>query len=485
MRSLLLGGGLTLLLSAFGLLADIWEARAQTAQDENKPRIRQTSPPDPTLRLEDFLRRVDRFYPKLLGADADRRTAAEKRRAKRGAFDTVVSYSTDTLTYNSEGKPKTGLTNQVAVEVPTRYGAKFFAIANLNTGDVKAPDSLTGAGGQYIIGVKLPLLRGAGINPKAADEQRAIVGVGLADQEFAGTRLEILLKAANVYWKWVANGRKLQAAQDLLKVAEIRYKAIKDEFEAGARPGIDVQEAEQEVARRAGNLRKAERDFQEQTFALSLYLWDDDGERTPAPPFAALPELFPAPAGLSEADILNGRQKALENRPELKEVRLNRRLFDVDLRLARNDRQPNVDLVFNPGIDTGANNIGNTMKAGILFSVPLERNDATGRINEARLKLTKNEQDEKLTRATIVTEVDDAANAVNKARERYIEAQREYEKALIVEQGERDKLAAGDSTLFLVNQRERATFEAFTRVIDVQAEYEQFIALFRAVTAQF
>lgn len=485
MRSLLLGGGITLFLSAMGLLADVWEARAQSTRTEDKPKLRTITPLDPTLRLADVLRRVDRFYPKLIGADADRRTAAEKRRAKRGAFDTVVSYATDTLTYNSDGKLKTGLTNDVAVEVPTRYGAKFFAIASLNTGDVKAPDSLTGSGGQYAIGVKLPLARGAGINPKAAEEQKAVVGIGLADQEFSGTRLEILLKAANVYWKWVANGRKLQAAQDLLKVAEARYKAIKEEFEAGARPGIDVQEAEQEVARRAGSLRKAERDFQEQAFALSLFLWDDDGERSPVPPYESLPELFPAPTGLTDEQIIKGRQQALDNRPELKEVRLNRRLFEVDARLARNDRLPNVDLVVNPGIDTGANSIGSTMKAGILFSLPLERNDATGRLNEARLKLAKNEQEEKLTRATILTEVDDAANAVNKARDRYIEAQREYDKAVIVEQGERDKLAAGDSTLFLVNQRERSTFEALVRVIEIQAEYEQFIALFRAVTAQF
>ena len=486
MRSVLIQGGMSLCLMALGLLGEIWESKAQKANpSESKSAIQPAKPLDPTLRLDDVLRRVDRFYPKLIGADAQRRTAAEKTRAKRGAFDTVVSYGTDTLTYNSAGKLKTGFTNDVAVEFPTRYGAKFFAIAGLNTGDVKAPDSLTGSLGQYSIGVKFPLLRGAGINPKAAAEQQAILGEGLADQEFVGTRLEVLLKAASVYWKWVANARKLTAARDLLRLAEIRYAAIKEEFDRGARPGIDVQEAEQEVARRAGNLRKAERDFQEQTFALSLFLWDDDGQRSPAPAYANTPELFPAPAGLTPEQIVEGRKTALANRPELKEIKLNRDILNVDLRLARNDRQPSVDLVVNPGIDTGLNSIGNTMKAGILFALPLQQNDATGRINEARLKLAKNDQEEKLTRATIITEVDDASNAVNKARERFQEAQREYDKAVIVEQGERDKLTAGDSTLFLVNQRERATFEALLRVIDIQAEYEQAVALFRAVTAQF
>jgi hypothetical protein len=42
-----------------------------------------------------------------------------------------------------------------------------------------------------------------------------------------------------------------------------------------------------------------------------------------------------------------------------------------------------------------------------------------------------------------------------------------------LETGERKRFAAGDSTLFLVNQRERATAEALGRLIDIQLEYQQ------------
>ncbi len=473
-------------LMALVFLGEVRETNAQEASPQESKFFAQSSRPlDPTLRLDDVLRRVDRYYPKLIGAEAERRSAAGKTRSKRGAFDTTVSYSTDTLGYNSDGKLRTGFTNNITIERQTRFGAKFFATVDLNTSAVKSPDSNTGFGGQYGVGVKLPLFRGAGTNPKAAAEQQALLGEGLADQEFVGTRLDVLLKASTVYWKWVANARKLTAAGDLLRLAEIRYKAVKEEVEAGVRAGIDAQEAEQEVARRAGNLRKAERDLQEQANALSLFLWENETTQSPVPPFVAVPELLPLPTGLTDAQIVAGREAALKNRPELKDLRINREILNVDLRLARNDRQPTVDLVYAPSIDTGINSVGNTMKAGILFSLPLERNDATGRINEARLKLAKNAQEERLTRATIITEVNDVANAVNKARERSLEAQREYDKAVIVEQGERDRLAAGDSDLFRVNLRERATFEALLRVIDIQAEHEQFLALFRAVTAQF
>ena len=53
-----------------------------------------------------------------------------------------------------------------------------------------------------------------------------------------------------------------------------------------------------------------------------------------------------------------------------------------------------------------------------------------------------------------------------------------------VEDGERKRFAAGDSTLFLVNQRERATAEALGRLIDNQLEYQQaLLALDAASTA--
>jgi hypothetical protein len=38
---------------------------------------------------------------------------------------------------------------------------------------------------------------------------------------------------------------------------------------------------------------------------------------------------------------------------------------------------------------------------------------------------------------------------------------------------------------FLVNQRERATAEARIKLIEIQAEYEQAVAAFRAATVQF
>jgi outer membrane protein TolC len=124
------------------------------------------------------------------------------------------------------------------------------------------------------------------------------------------------------------------------------------------------------------------------------------------------------------------------------------------------------------------------MKAGISLGLPLRQRTAVGRIQEAELKLEKLSLDLQLERQRVLTEVDDSVSAVRQTYQRYVAAMQELELARRLEQGERERFSLGDSTLFLVNQRERATAEAAVKVIALRAEYEQSLALFRAVTTQ-
>jgi outer membrane protein TolC len=85
----------------------------------------------------------------------------------------------------------------------------------------------------------------------------------------------------------------------------------------------------------------------------------------------------------------------------------------------------------------------------------------------------------------ILVEIDDAVSVINTVYQRYQAAERELRLAQQLEQGEREKFALGDSTLFLVNQRERATAEAENKLIDLQLEYQQGIVTLRAASVQY
>ncbi|MFN0087789.1 MAG: TolC family protein [Blastocatellia bacterium] len=444
------------------------------------------------LTLEELINFVDLYHPKIRGLDTERRIASAKRLEKQGAFDPVIHTGADWLRFNTEfdgltrrGKVATMNLADAGVEMLTRYGIKIAAGARYNLGKVKAPLSPTGDGGEYFLEFKIPFFRGARINEKVAAERQAFLGEPLAEAEFRLSRLDLILKAANNYWDWVASKQKLDVARQLLDLARFRAGAVRDRVAAGDLPQIDSVEADLEVQRRQGAIVKADRDLQKAAFKLSLFLWSPNGLPSPIPEEGNVPATIPPPVGFTDDQSTAGQRLALERRPELKMVSLGREITRIDLDLARNQRLPAIDLAFSPGRDAGFGGIGNTFKAGLNLSLPLRQRTADGRIDASLLKFEKLGFDLVNERQRITIEVLDAVSAINTAFERYRVAEQEVELAQRLEEGERVRFTLGDSTLFLVNQRERATAEARVRLIEIHAEYEQAVAAFRAATVSY
>lgn len=444
------------------------------------------------LTLDELIKAIDLYHPKLRGADISRRIASAKRLEKQGAFDPVIFAGYDYLRFNTDldpgtlrGKPASSNLTDAGFEILTRTGLKIGAGARYNLGKIKAPLSPTGDGGEYFLSIKMPLLRGFRINEKAAAEQQAFLGEPLAETEFQQTRLELLLKGAEAYWDWVGARQKLDVAVNLLDLAKFRAGAVRDRVNAGDLPEIDGVEAELEVQRREGARVKAERDLQKTAFKLSLFLWAPSGMPSAIPEPANAPVSIAAPIAYSDDLSAFGQRTALDRRPELKAIAINNDITQIDLDLARNQKLPALDLVLSPGRDTGIGSIGNTVKAGASFSLPLRQRTAEGLIAQASLKIQKLAFDLANERQRITTEVLDAISAINTATSRYLATLAEVNLARQLEEGERTRFELGDSTLFLVNQRERATAEARIKLIEIQAEYEQAVAAFRAATVQF
>ncbi len=452
-----------------------------------EPRAPLPAPEEP-LTLTGLLQTVEETHPRLRGAEAERQAATARRVARQGAFDLNLVAGSDTQRYNStstRGKVANAYTTDAGAELLLRNGVKVYAGARLNAGAVKAPDSQTGTGGEYVAYVAVPLLRGLGINPKSAVERQAILGEPLANERFRRTRLDTLSQAGNAYWEFVAAGQRLLVARELLRVAQTRANATQKRAELGDLPRVDALEARQEVERRFGGLTRAERDVQRGAFRLAQFRFALDGTPLPLLTEGAVPReaALPTPIPITPSEQEAARQLAIATRPELPANQLEQRIVGVDRDLARNDRKPSVDFVFSPGADTGSSSIGGTLKAGLAFTFPLGQREATGRLSEANLRLQRLEQEALLLQNQIRLEVDDAVSSVNLSVRRYNAAVRELDLARQVESRERDRLRLGEGTLFLLNQRERGTAEAASRVIDTRAEYFQALLSFQVASA--
>ncbi|CAN5152863.1 TolC family protein [soil metagenome] len=443
--------------------------------------------PIKNLSFETFIQLVNNHYPKLLSADAERQIAGAKRLEKSGAFDPVLTSVNEYLRVQdiiNPGKAKDAVHNESRVELLTRSGIKVFTGLRLNPNDTKTPFLPTGRSGEYYAGMTMPLLRGLKINEKTALEQQAKLGEPIAAQIFGLTRLEVLLKAAATYWDWVGSKARIDVAKSILSLSQMRVEQVKGRVQKGDSPAIEIAESEQEIQRRQALLIKTEREYQKASFALSVFLWDEAGSPKNLPTLQDVPVLTPLPTLMTNSEWSEGRRLALERRPELKRIGLEREQAKVDLRLAQNQILPAVDAYLTQGADTGKQGIGFVMRGGVAVSMPLRQRTARGLMQAAQLKMQKLNFDEKTEKFRIQTEVDDTVSAINTSWERYVATSSEVQKAQEVEAGERLRFAAGDSTVFLVNQRERTTAEAKIRLLEIHVEYLQALAAFKAVSCQ-
>jgi outer membrane protein len=428
-----------------------------------------------TLTLQDFLQQVRTNYPKLISLGLNRNISAAKLLEKQGAFDPQLSANTNFVEYNDtgkRGKQVESFASDAQLSIATPLGLKLYTEADYTRGKVKSPDSATGDDGAYSLGIKMPLLRGFIVNEKSTQLRQAKTGVPLADKTYRKETLDLLETAGRQYWDWVAASRRVQVLKDIVTLAQDRSTATKTRAEAGDIAMIETIEAQQEVARRQGQKTKGDREFQKENYKLALYLWKQ-GVPDALPTRESVPQNEARPILMDDAAWSDSREQALQKRPELEELALQRALVIQDKRLAKNQQLPAMDLAIVPQIDAGDRGIGPNMKAGVTIMIPLRTRTASGQIQQAELKLQKISLEAALTVQKIVTEVDDAVSALNTAYQRFLLAETEYFLAKQLQAGEQNKYEAGDSTLFLLNQRERSTAEAAIKVIDVHAEYEQ------------
>lgn len=440
------------------------------------------------LQFEPFLAAVDAFYPQLDAADSRRRIASARRLEVQGAFDPVLTTLDGfTLMQNTSkfATRKRVLFNQPSLEIPFRSGVRILGTYRLNPRSAQSPFIETGYKGEYGGGIGVPLMRGLIVNEKETTEKVAKIEEPVATQTFSLTRLDILLRASLSYWNWVGAQRKLAVTRKLLQLSEVLVSVAGKRAQAGDLPRIDVTEAEEDIQRRKADQIAADLDFKRATFELAVYLFDSD--RHPCPYLAEVnvPPQWPVPQGFTAEQADACVAKAVARRPELRRIALQRNQARLRLKLAKNDLLPQADALYTQGYDAGVSGIGNVYRMQVNFSEPLFLRGARGRMKANEYNIDALNAEELAEKQRIVAEVMTAAAAINAAHQRYQAVLVQTEKANEVYLGEQKRFSFGDSTVFLVTQRERQLFEARVNLINTQVEYLQALARMRALTVDY
>lgn len=427
------------------------------------------------LSLEEVLDSVDRTHPKIAAAGFGVDAAEARRFSARGVWDPELR--TDAK-WNAIGYYRNGQVDAVVRQATPLWGLGAYAGYRLGSGDFATykGELETLAAGELRAGLDLPLWKGGPIDEGRAEIARSKLELAAANCQQDTTRLMVHVDAAKAYWKWVEAGQEVRIQRDLLSVALERDRALRGQAEAGSIPVILLTDNERLVLDREAKLVAAERKFAEQSQDLSLYL--RDAELRPIAP--GEPRVPPIATGLGapslpseESDI----SSAISRRPDLCELQREKEVAKVDLRLAKNNRAPDIRVRGFVAQDIGGGDPVELapFEAGVggSISMPLLLRAARGKVREAEAKLA-------MVDAKIRGQSDKIAAEVRRARIDLIAAHRQLgiairqvEVAETLARAEREKLKQGASDLVILNLRELAAADATRLEVEAVARYKQ------------
>lgn len=442
------------------------------------------------LLLAEIIASVESHFPLLLAVVQEQGITAGQLLAAQGAFDTNLRVREfwQVGTYNSNRF-------NVGVDQNSAWnGLSYYAGYRQSAGDfpIYYGDRKTGDGGEFRAGVLIPLLANRAIDRRRTNAQQAAITRAMANPVIAAQRLDFVRAASRAYWTWVATGQRYQIAQSVLKIAEDRNKQLAELVQRGAVAEIERTDNQRVIVERQARLIAAERAWQQASIALSLYFRGPDA--LPQIPSAArLPREIAEPQPIDRAAVAKDIDIAIQQRPELQRLRLQKERTALELELARNQTMPGLNLGLEGAQDvgfgssfsktplvTGTQLDRTTYVASLQLDLPLQQRDARGRALAAQAALTQLGFQEQFQRDRIAAELQDAASALERSYELLKKARENVSVARSVEIGERERFAKGQGTIVILNLRELVAAEASFAEVDALAEYYRSLADYHA-----
>ncbi|KTD44375.1 TolC family protein [Legionella parisiensis] len=421
------------------------------------------------LSLMNVLQSIDMHYPQVKIAHLEVAKASGAFINAKGQFDPSLEAST-------RSQPAGGYINNYGdtqLTIPTLYnGVKLFA--GYRNGEGNWPsyyqNFLTNSGGEYRAGLSLPLLRDRLIDKDRTGILSSAQLMLMKIHDAEAVRIKIYQEAIKAYWQWVEAGLQLNTFKQLLDLAKKRQHAIEQQANQGDLPRLAISENLQQIIQREQLLNQGQMIFEQAGINLSLYFRDPQGK-------PLVPRERSLPALTSTSNSIARIQAQLREHPEIKKLSNFANMMELKRNQARNELLPQLDATAYTFKQSGAGGdpllIPQAAMVGVSFKFPLLQRQAKGNLIQAESELRQVRVEKRFLYEQLNNEFTNILIGINRSRQQVSLLKKELALAQKVQQGEIIKFYQGDSTLFLVNQREQMTTQVQLNTLHAQVQLEE------------
>jgi outer membrane protein TolC len=418
--------------------------------------------------FETFKLTVSKFHPLIQKANNLALAGNREVLKALGGFDPTISSNVNQKTFNGK---EYYWTSNTTLKIPIWFGTNLKAGYEANRGEYVENDQKLPGSGLWYAGVEIPLLQGFLYNERQFQLQQAqnLQQMSVAERQLAVN--DLLLDAFSTYWTWTEAYKKLMIAKEGFVLAEVRYKAAKEQVEVGENPPIDTVEALILLENRTVENKSAQTQFQNATLLLQTFLWAD-GNQLVSIPANVIPQLANTNP---EVEILNAND--IDSLPSIQLAAYKVDQIALDVKWKKEQLKPSINANYNL-LNQPSGNLEisqfsmQNYKFGVTAYVPLFLRKERGGVKLAKLKMEnagldllakKREYDQKIKNLSNEIELQTANIVIQK---RIVAHTRTLRTA------ELDKFQAGESSLFMINSREQTYLSSENKLVELEIKLE-------------
>lgn len=442
----------------------------------------QTTPPNKVFPIDSFLNWVTTYHPVMQQANLLDDEADATLMKARGSFDPKLYGDYEDKSFDEKNYFQVG---EAGLKVPTWFGVDVKAAYTWSSGIFLNESNTLPANGQAVLGVEVPLVQGLFFDQRRAQVQQAELFREANEAERRNIVNNLLLDAAMSYWKWAYQFQELQVYETSLRLAQDRFQIIKESYLQGDKPAIDTLESLIQIQNFEVQRDQAAVDYETARLELSNFLWLDN--LVPL----EISEVL-RPSDLESIVISNISQRTnvfFQNmdsfHPQLRSILVKQQQLEIKEKLKREMLKPRLDFNYNflgDGFQLVSSESENAAlnalltenyKWGLSFKYPLFLRKERGSLQLVRIEQLNNNYKFRNKRLEIENKVNAIAQQIETTERQLATQERAFNNYQSLLEAENIKFRIGESSIFLLNNREQKLIETQLKVLKFQMKYQQ------------